>query len=79
MAHNRLTDLEVQTVWPPIGNHSEDISMGGTTWTSREQVSPTADQAVRRIDVRVFHAGSEASVITLSAFISKNGRVVTSS
>lgn len=77
VAHNRLTELEVQPAWPQVGAHSEDLTMGGTVWTSREQVSATADTSVHRLDVRVYHQGSAFPIASLSAFLSQNGRLVT--
>ena len=77
VAHNRLTEIELQPVWPQIGDSNDDVEMGGIRWRWRAHVKATADDNLRRIDIDVVksaHSGDKASYASLTAFISKTGR-----
>ena len=74
VAHDRLTELEIQPVWPQLGKSDDDVDMAGRHWTWHVEVKKTPDPAIRRVDISVTLRGSKARVVSLSAFISKVGR-----
>lgn len=77
VAHNRLTEIELAPVWPSIGTSNDDVDMGGEHWTWHVKVQGTQDPTLRRIDIRVTHRDSKNSLVSLSAFLSSNGRQAT--
>jgi len=76
VAHNRLTEVELQPVWPQVGVSNDDVQMGGTQWTWRAEVQGTQDPTLRRVDIHVQKKGdpSQRVFATLSSFISSAGR-----
>lgn len=76
VAHNRLTEIDLQPTWPQLGTSSDDVSMGGEDWTWRAQVSGTQDPTLRRIDIHVSKRGDsrDYDYAQLSSFVSSAGR-----
>ena len=77
VAHNRLTEIELQPVWPTVGDSNDDVDMGGIRWRWRVNVKETADDSVRRVDIDVVKSAqpdAKAAYAHLSAFVSKSGR-----
>lgn len=74
VAHNRLTEIDLEPVWPPVGSSDGDVEMAGATWRWRAAVLETPDPEVRRIDIRVQVEGRDGDAATLSSFVSKTGR-----
>jgi general secretion pathway protein I len=74
VAHNRLTEIDLQPDWPALGKSDGDVDMAGVQWRWRATVAETPDPEVRRIDLRVEAAGRAGEAIALSSFISKTGR-----
>ena len=74
VAHNRLTEIELEPGWPDTGNSDGSMDMGGVTWKWRAKVSETPDPKVRRVDLSVLPPKSEEEAIKLSAFLSSSGR-----
>lgn len=76
VAHNRITELELQRNWPDIGNSDGEMEMAGATWKWEVEIQKTQDDKLRRVDVWVLprsgRARSEAPVLT--AFLSNTGR-----
>jgi general secretion pathway protein I len=76
VAHNRLTEIDLQTTWPQLGSSSDDVRMAGQEWTWRASVVGTQDPTLRRIDIRVAKRGDsrDYDYATLTSFISSAGR-----
>ena len=74
VAHDRLTELELEPAWPAEGRSDGDAEMGGFKWRWFVEVKKTPDDRLRRIDIRVQRKEKEVDVATLSAFISNSGR-----
>lgn len=74
VAHNRLAEIELEPVFPAIGNSDGEAEMGGTKWHWDAEVLETPDPNLRRVDVRVQAPGREGDAIKLSSFISRLGR-----
>jgi general secretion pathway protein I len=77
VAHNRLTEIELEPVFPQIGKSDDTVTMGGERWRWKADVKETPDPNLRRVDIRVYRANDgdfRTSYATLSAFISRMGR-----
>ncbi|MEW6168332.1 MAG: type II secretion system minor pseudopilin GspI [Pseudomonadota bacterium] len=74
VAHNRLTEIELQPVWPNVGESDGETQLGGITWIWEAEVKETTDENLRRIDIRVLSPSRDGNAATLSAFIANTGR-----
>jgi general secretion pathway protein I len=76
VAHNRLAEIDLQPTWPQTGDSSDDVTMGGTTWTWHARVSGSQDPTLRRIDIYVVKKGDGhgRTYADLSYFLSSAGR-----
>lgn len=76
VARNRLAEIEMLPMWPQIGTGSDDVQMGGDTWTWRSEVVGTQDPTLRRVNIRVEKKSDSQkhSYIELSTFLSAAGR-----
>lgn len=59
VAHNRLTEIELEAEWPSPGSRNGEADMAGTTWRWRATVQNTEDPDLRRIDVEVLSPRTE--------------------
>lgn len=86
VAHNRLTEVELDSAWPSPGASDGDTEMAGVKWQWRQTVNATDDPTLRRVDVRVYAPGTKLDAISgigddqgpaadasLTAFISSAG------
>lgn len=71
VAHNRLTELDLEPAWPAIGKSDGDVDMAGIEWRWFVTVSETPDPDVRRVEIRVQPKGREEDSAALSSFIGK--------
>lgn len=74
VAHNRLTEIELEPSWPALGRSDGDAEMAGIEWRWEAAVIETPDPEVRRIDIRVHAIGRDGDAAALSSFIAKTGR-----
>jgi len=76
VAHNRLTEIDLQPTWPQLGTSSDDVKMGGEDWTWHAEVIGTQDPTLRRINIHVNKRNdrSNYNYADLSSFISSAGR-----
>jgi general secretion pathway protein I len=75
VARNRLAEIEMLPVWPQSGTSSDDVPMGGETWTWRVEVVGTQDPTLRRINIGVSKKSeSQHNYVELTTFISSTGR-----
>lgn len=75
VAHNRLTEIELERGWPDTGKSDGEIEMAGIKWKWMVEVKPTPDPHLRRVDIRVLSpADRERDAATLSAFLADTGR-----
>lgn len=51
VALNVVTELQLQTEWPEVGERRGRVDMAGVRWQWNVQITPTFDEAVRRVDV----------------------------
>ena len=74
VAHNRLTELELQSAPPALGNSDGDVSMASQQWKWFVEVKATPDPRLRRVDIRVQANETEGTLATLSAFFPSGQR-----
>lgn len=74
VAHNRLTELELQRQWPDLGKSDGDMQMAGATWKWQVEVKKTDDAHLRRIDISVTAPKAKAPSAKLSSFLADTGR-----
>lgn len=74
VAHNRLTELDLEPAWPAIGKSDGDVEMAGIEWRWFVTVNETPDPDVRRVEIRVQPKGREEDSAALSSFIGKLGK-----
>jgi general secretion pathway protein I len=70
IAMNLLTERRLQTAAPRLGKSSDGLEFGGRQWRWTIEVSETAVDSMRRLDVRVrtAEAPEESALATLSGF-----------
>lgn len=69
VAHNRLTELQLEPGWPEIGKSDGDEEMAGAEWRWFVTISETPDPKVRRVDIRVQQRDKDNDAISLSSFL----------
>ncbi|MEC9364203.1 type II secretion system minor pseudopilin GspI [Sinimarinibacterium flocculans] len=74
VAHNRLTEIELQPVWPDVGRSDGEMELAGQTWEWRVEVLETTDDKLRRVNIRVLSPRRDGNAATLSAFLADTGR-----
>lgn len=82
VAHNRLTEVELQPVWPEVGKSDGEMEMADRYWRWDVLVSETSDEMLRRINIQVrplrgkgASPDKDAQVLAeLNGFISDSGR-----
>jgi general secretion pathway protein I len=74
IAHNRLTEIELQPAWPDVGRSDGEVQFGGRKWRWEAEVQKTSDDRLRRIDIRVLSPQRDGDAAALSAFLADTGR-----
>lgn len=70
VAHNRLTELQLQEQAPSTGRSDGTVEMGGTEWRWQAVVRETDDERLHRVDVEVMRPGQkEGSLAQLTGFL----------
>lgn len=75
VAHNRLTEFELQPTWPDVGKSDGEVEMGGVKWKWKAEVKKTPDDQLRRIDLTVLSPDGDGNAASLSAFIAASGKL----
>jgi general secretion pathway protein I len=74
VAHNHLTELELQSGWPNVGKSDGEVEMAGKKWKWVAEVKKTSDDHLRRVDISVQGPGRKESLVSLSSFIADTGK-----
>ena len=70
VAHNRLTELQLQEQAPSTGRSDGTVEMGGTEWRWQAVVRETDDERLHRVDIEVMRPGQkEGSLAQLTGFL----------
>ncbi|NKF23139.1 type II secretion system minor pseudopilin GspI [Solimonas marina] len=82
VAHNQLTELEMQKAWPDVGTTNGENDMAGVTWKWRVTIQKTQDEHLRRVDIVVAQPARDGKtpdpdkepLVKLSSFLADSGR-----
>lgn len=74
VAHNKLTELEVQRAWPDKGKSDGEVKMAGAKWKWIVEIKETPDPHIRRADIVVRTEKGKDNLVSLSAFYGDTGR-----
>lgn len=74
VAHNRLTEIDLEPGWPSTGKSDGDVELAGIDWRWFVEVLETPDPDVRRVNIRVQVKGRDGDSAALSSFVSKAGK-----
>lgn len=75
VAHNRLTEIDLQRSWPEEGKSDGEMQMSGLKWRWEVEVEKTPDPQIRRVAIWVLpQQGARSDAPTLTAFVSSAGR-----
>jgi general secretion pathway protein I len=75
-AENRLSNAQIQRIWPEIGQQQQSCNQGDYGLWCEEQVSATDNPDTRRMEIKVYPArnqqrSSDQLLTTLVAYLSK--------
>jgi general secretion pathway protein I len=71
VAHNRLTEIELQPGWPEVGTSDGELEMAGREWRWDVTVAETPDPRVRRVNILVRVGKSEDTVADLTSYLAE--------
>lgn len=71
VAHNRLTEIQLEAAFPSVGKSDGDAEMGGIRWRWHVEVSETPDPHVHRVDIGVSAEGHKGDSASLSSFVAR--------
>ena len=74
VAHNRLTEIDLEPAWPSLGKSDGDAEMAGIEWRWFVTVAETPDADVRRVEIRVQAKGRDYDAAALSSFVARIGK-----
>ena len=69
VAHNRLTEIELERAWPDTGTSDGEVEMAGRDWRWSVTVAETPDPRVRRVNVVVRSGDSPDTAAELNAYV----------
>ncbi|WP_413665696.1 type II secretion system minor pseudopilin GspI [Microbulbifer sp. ZKSA004] len=68
VAQQVLSQVRVQTPWPPIGEQTDQVTLGQREWEVRARVEATTNERLRHIIIEVGHLDAENPTLTLDAW-----------
>ena len=70
IAMNRLTEVRLESQQPSIGKTNDELEMAGRRWRWNMEVTQTAVQTMRRIDIEVAFADApkDSSIASVTGF-----------
>lgn len=73
VAANKLTELQLQKTWSPIGKTQGEMSMANSKWYWQVEVLKVNDDDLRRVEISVRKTeSSKSSLYTLPGFIASS-------
>lgn len=79
VAHNRLTEIELEPVWPEVGKSDGDLEFAGRRWRWDAVVVVTSDERLRRVNIQVRsdekdQRQRDGVLAELNGFVGSSGR-----
>ncbi|MCO1335125.1 type II secretion system minor pseudopilin GspI [Microbulbifer sp. OS29] len=68
VAQQVLSQVRVQTPWPPVGEQKNQATFGGFVWEVTARVESTSNERLRHIVIEVGHLDAEYPTRTLDAW-----------
>ncbi|WP_445357126.1 type II secretion system minor pseudopilin GspI [Microbulbifer sp. ANSA002] len=68
VAQQVLSQIRVQTPWPPIGEKKEEVSFAERDWEVTAKVEATSEERLRHIVIQVGYPDAENPTLTLDAW-----------
>ena len=68
-AENRLSQMRVQSDWPPVGQNRQDCPQAGVALVCQEEVFATPNPFFRRVEIAVYEAGGRRPLARLTGFV----------
>ncbi|WP_226646365.1 type II secretion system minor pseudopilin GspI [Microbulbifer variabilis] len=68
VAQQVLSQVRVQTPWPPIGEKKEEVSFAQRDWEVTAKVEATTEERLRHITIKVGYPDAENPTLTLDAW-----------
>ncbi|MGB5719847.1 MAG: type II secretion system minor pseudopilin GspI, partial [Woeseiaceae bacterium] len=69
IAQNKIAEIRLSNILPEVSSTSGDVEYAASDWSWEAVVSETGIENFFRIDVSVFHAGSDDVIRTVTGFI----------
>lgn len=76
VAMNVVTELQLSPEWVEVGERRGRVEMAEVSWRWSAQITPTFDEAVRRVDVMVATADAQEERAQLVAYLPRPASVV---
>ncbi|WP_416306896.1 type II secretion system minor pseudopilin GspI [Neptunicella sp. SCSIO 80796] len=72
VANNRLTEIHLESQWPPQNNKKGSQEMAGKTWYWQQKVVETNDKDLRMVEINVsLNERGESPISSVQSFFSK--------
>ncbi|WP_445361942.1 type II secretion system minor pseudopilin GspI [Microbulbifer sp. EKSA005] len=68
VAQQVLSQVRVQTPWPPLGEQTDQVVLGQREWEVSARVEATSNERLRHIIIEVGHLDAEYPTLTLDAW-----------
>ncbi|QFT54968.1 type II secretion system minor pseudopilin GspI [Microbulbifer sp. THAF38] len=68
VAQQILSQVRVQTPWPPIGEKKDEVSFAERDWEVTAKVEATSEERLRHIIIKVGYPDAENPTLTLDAW-----------
>ncbi|MBT8091785.1 MAG: type II secretion system minor pseudopilin GspI [Gammaproteobacteria bacterium] len=73
IAQNKIAEMRLANVQPEVTETTGDVTYANSEWTWRAVVSESGIEDFYRLEVSVFHAGSDYEIRTVTGFIGEPG------
>ena len=73
VAEDRLAQLELSREWPDLDVKEGDADMGGRAFHWRQETGVTPAARMRRVEVSVFHPGTDSMLAKMTGFLQQTG------
>jgi general secretion pathway protein I len=69
IAQNKIAEMRLSNVVPEVSATSGEVEYANASWAWRAVVSATGVENLFRVDVSVFHAGSDDQIFIVTGFV----------
>ena len=69
IGQNKIAEMRLSNVVPDISTSSGEVDYANASWAWRAVVSATGVENLFRVDVSVFHSGSDDQILVVTGFV----------